>query len=871
MPKANSAIKSTSDIPARMTERRGADKPASLTGRASMKHSSSTTSGMARDSVSDVPDNRSRSSQRHSVSAFFSMVAEQDEEAQDELGQAQRVLRELKAKISLQSKINYSLEKDVRWMDGRIASIIHDRMAAEDMKDLVSQLDGTSITSIDYFPDKKKMDYYSNLLFLLQSEPRHIATLTRLVTLSEMDTLLQTVMFTIYGNQYESREEHLLLTMFQLVLAAQFETTQEFGNLLRANTPVSRMMTTYTRRGPGQAYLKQVLASEIDHVITEDKQNLELNPLKVYEELIQELEDKGESTGNMPRGVTSEEAAGHPLVIKTIEPRMKAIERIANRFLDVIIGNISQVPYGIRWICKQIRSLTKRKYPQATDASVCSFIGGFFFLRFINPAIVTPQAYMLIKATAPAKNPRRTLTFVAKLLQNLANKPSYSKEAYMKSLAPFVMANQARINKFFNDLCEVSDFYDSLEMDQYMALTKREITLNITLNELYNTHALLIQHRDALTPEKDSKLGDILKKLGDAPSLVPRNENASLDLKLFPEWETHIVSDLSGLNADNALTHHDLLYMETKSVLVQLIRSMPTLSLSPESTNYQGRTHSLSGVDLHMIPEQAATSKDPVLVRKGIKAREMLRELESLGVVDLTDKHNQLTEEVMRELAHLGSLQQKTTREVESLKQVYQTILGHNEYLQSQLDTYKEYLNNARIQHQSAANKKGKKGLTPIAIRNQNNYGDSTPQNSPIGYIINSANSVANSQKGSNVSSPTVAKAKRGGNASQQSTKLGPYEFSHRELEREQVICESKVPVSRQDKVEFWLDYSPSHGSFNFDMRLKDRPNPILHMNIRWDDLLSRSKENVQVLDLEYVYLDINRLISFLEKKFMRR
>jgi Ras GTPase-activating-like protein IQGAP2/3 len=27
---------------------------------------------------------------------------------------------------------------------------------------------------------------------------------------------LQTVMFTIYGNQYESREEHLLLTMFQV-------------------------------------------------------------------------------------------------------------------------------------------------------------------------------------------------------------------------------------------------------------------------------------------------------------------------------------------------------------------------------------------------------------------------------------------------------------------------------------------------------------------------------------------------------------------------------------------------------------------------------------------------------------------------------
>jgi Ras GTPase-activating-like protein IQGAP2/3 len=52
-----------------------------------------------------------------------------------------------------------------------------------------------------FFPNDDKTQKYGNLLFLLQSE---------------IDALLQTVMFTIYGNQYESREEHLLLTMFQV-------------------------------------------------------------------------------------------------------------------------------------------------------------------------------------------------------------------------------------------------------------------------------------------------------------------------------------------------------------------------------------------------------------------------------------------------------------------------------------------------------------------------------------------------------------------------------------------------------------------------------------------------------------------------------
>lgn len=69
------------------------------------------------------------------------------------------------------------------------------------------------------FPNDEKTQRYGNLLFLLQSEPRHIAHLSRLVSMAEIDSLLQTVMFTIYGNQYESREEHLLLTMFQVCLA----------------------------------------------------------------------------------------------------------------------------------------------------------------------------------------------------------------------------------------------------------------------------------------------------------------------------------------------------------------------------------------------------------------------------------------------------------------------------------------------------------------------------------------------------------------------------------------------------------------------------------------------------------------------------
>ena len=56
------------------------------------------------------------------------------------------------------------------------------------------------------------------------------------------------------------------------------------------------------------------------------------------------------------------------------------------------------------------------------------------------------------------------------MLQNLANKPSYAKEQYMMTLNPFVENNKARINQFLNNLCEVGDFYDTLEASLFLRL-----------------------------------------------------------------------------------------------------------------------------------------------------------------------------------------------------------------------------------------------------------------------------------------------------------------------------------------------------------------------------------------------------------------
>jgi Ras GTPase-activating-like protein IQGAP2/3 len=512
--------------------------------------------------------------------------------------------------------------------------------------------------------------------------------------MSEIDSLLQTVMFTIYGNQYESREEHLLLTMFQSVLTYQFDNTPEYSSLLRQNTPVSRMMTTYTRRGPGQSYLKHVLAEQINSLIELQDVDLEINPLKVYESMVQQIqEDTGSLPDYLPRAVTAEVAADNEQVQAIIAPRLKMLTDIANTFLTTIIDGLEDAPYGIRWICKQIRSLSRRKYPDAQDQTICTLIGGFFFLRFINPAIVTPRSYMLIEAT-PTDKPRRTLTLIAKMLQNLANKPSYAKEPYMAKLGPFIDSNKERVNKFLLDLCEVQDFYESLEMDNYVALTKRDLELQITLNEVYATHALLEKHSATLAAsDQHSHLQALLQELGPAPPQVPRKDNRAINLPLFSKWETSV----DDLTAALDITQEEIYFMEAKSTFVQILRSLPTNSAVLRRP-----------LRLDRIAEAAATLKnDAVMVRKGIRTMELLSQLQEMGVIDRSDEFGLLRDEVEQELVHLGSLKEKVVEETKQLEEVYRTIRDHNAYLVGQLETYKSYLHNVRSQ--SEGKTRGKK------------------------------------------------------------------------------------------------------------------------------------------------------------------
>lgn len=749
-----------------------------------------------------------RQSKRYSVAALYMSMGgvDRDDDIDDELAKAQLHLRKLKTDISEQSKRNFVLEKDVRYVDSRIALLIQNKMNLEEQKEVASRLDEVADLDDEYFPDRKKTELYGNLFFMLQSEPRHIALLCRLVSMAEIDSLLQTVMFTIYGNQYEQREEHLLLTMFQAVLAFQFDHTSEFSSLLRANTPVSRMMTTYTRRGPGQTYLRSSLSAKLNQINNQRDLSLEINPLRVYDEIHDPASD--DEDDDNPFGtnsqISAEQASRHPKVLELVRIRHTKLISLANEVVDTIINSLDSVPYGIRWICKQIRLLTKRKYPDATETAVCSLIGAFFFLRFINPAIVSPQTYVLVDKL-PNENTRRTLTLIAKMLQNLANKPSYAKEPYMENLQSFVDSNKSRINRFLNELGEVPDFYESLEMDQYVALSKKDLQLNITLNEIYGMHALLDKYKDGVIQGEESHLGQLLNDLGRSPGLVPRNLNGNMELQLFNRWETEVGDVENTLDILRA----DVIFMEAKTLMINIIRTFPP-----------GHYILTKPLDLQKIADFAATSDDEGLVKRGIKALDLLAEIEESD----SDDAELVVQEVEYELKQLGSLQESVEREARSLEEVYAIVKEHNEYLKSQLDTYRSYLSNIRMH-------------------------TGTKKDRPIGVSVD----------GEKTKSKSKSKFK-----------VIVKKYSLPQLAKDGVLLDVNLPESRSGGMVMYMA-SPVPGTFVISLVLKGRADPIFTLDLKLDDLLEMNDKGLESLDLQCVVFSIKNLLTLLKESVNRR
>ena len=282
-------------------------------------------------------------------------------------------------------------------------------------------------------------------------------------------------------------------------------------------------------------------------------------------------------------------------------------------------------------------------------------------------------------------------------------------------------------------------------------------------------------------------------------------------------WEVPI----DDLAATLDITQEEVLFMEVKSTFVLIMRSLPANAMVLRRP-----------LRLDQVAEAGATTRnDSVMVRKGIRAIELLSQLQEIGYVTKDDGFAHLRDEIEQELVHLGSIKEKVIEETRKLDEVFRTIRDHNAYLISQLETYKNYLHNVRNQ---SAGKTPKKPQKPVA--------------------------------------------------------LGPYKFTHQQLEKEGVIQKSNVPENRRANI-FFNFASPLPGTFVISLHYRGkkllirhdvlwdsssryhsgRNRGLLELDLKLDDLLEMQKEGQQDLDLEYVQFNVTKVLTLLNKRFARK
>jgi len=165
----------------------------------------------------------------------------------------------------------------------------------------------------------------------MQTEPRYLAKCVYLMNAEQMESFLETTILTLYA--FTPREEFLILKLFRLAIQHEMSIIKHLSDFLGGDSVVPKMVITYNRRKQGLEYLKKTLSPLLLNLVEKSDLNLELHPLNIYQ--------------------------ANPDVRRIMDGRLRELETICQSFLDGILRTMEDLPYRMRWICKQLRDLTQ--------------------------------------------------------------------------------------------------------------------------------------------------------------------------------------------------------------------------------------------------------------------------------------------------------------------------------------------------------------------------------------------------------------------------------------------------------------------------------------------------------------------------------
>lgn len=588
------------------------------------------------------------------------------------------------------SKSNFELERKLDVIDKRINLLVKNRISVaelqQELKQEVKNDDEKKEMSTSF---KDKRVHFETMFRILQSTPYYFAKMARLVESKDEKAFIRTVVIDVFGDQYNTREERLLLLCFQLMLTDEINAAEDMGALFRANTVVTSMLSEYARRGQGLSILQSILQQPLKALTSRKNLNLEINPQLVYREIVTEnLAD-----ADTPSAITDDDLSRHPEVNERVGKRLDELINITDYILHRITDSVEMVPYGMRWICKQLSILCRKKFPSADKFQIGSIIGGYIFLRFFTPAIGNPSDKKFNFIDEPTKVMRRNLILISKVVQNLSNGVEFGqKEPYMSLLNPFLRDRKPLVQSYFERLVDVHDLEDSLQIDKCLKHIQAA-HVEVLQSQIFLCHSLLHKHFPSLQNQglASSEMRDVLKTLSEPTPVLPDDDFvAFLELDQIDDKEA--ISSPRGPLAFEPSTQKqeegNAIFFHAKEMLLEALSALPEASINAAKGE-------------RLLPFlEAEAAKDPSRCEMLTTLVSSFKALEAIGMIQREGVGNISFEEFLsdfsKEVQILKEQSGQLTRRGAMIKAAEDNIEKHNKYLLSRLALYSQYLENVK-------------------------------------------------------------------------------------------------------------------------------------------------------------------------------
>ncbi|XP_029572649.1 ras GTPase-activating-like protein IQGAP2 isoform X2 [Salmo trutta] len=652
------------------------------------------------------------------------------EQSSLDLLEEQEVTR-LREEVVTKIRSNQQMEKDLNLMDIKIGLLVKNRITLQDVvshskklkkksKEELAAGDRQGIKGLSK-GKRKKLEAYQHLFYLLQTNPSYLAKLIFQMPQNKSTKFMDTVIFTLYNYASNQREEYLLLKLFKTALEEEIKSkVDQIQDIVTGNPTVIKMVVSFNRGARGHNTLRQLLAPVVKEIIEDKGLGINTNPVDVYKAWVNQLETNTGEASKLPYEVTPDQAMSHKEVRAKLESSSQALRTATDKVLNSIVSSLDNIPYGMRYIAKVLKHSLHEKFPDATEDELLKIVGNLLYYRYMNPAIVAPDGFDIIDMSAGGQlhsDQRRNLGSVAKMLQHAAaNKLFEGENAHMTSMNNYISQTYQKFRVFFQAACDVPEPEEKFNVDEYSDMvTLSKPVIYISIDEIINTHSLVLEHLEAISPDHNDLLHELLEDLGDAPDVEallgegavdPNHPNKESTLSQLAKTEISLTltSKFELLEGDDKDTKG--LMMKTKKLIVDVIRIQPgdTLpeTLETPASALQECEHSkvvaLRAVQDAQTPEGLKSSQAVLedrqlpLEQKKRKILRNLRTLEQAGLVTASNKYQDLINDIAKDIRYQRRYRQRRKAELVKLQQALSALNSKTAFYQDQTNYYDTYI-----------------------------------------------------------------------------------------------------------------------------------------------------------------------------------